>query len=57
MNEEQQLKYQKETGKDPFYKNRPSDDYNKWLEREEMKEAIQMVIDEEENQKSDNRRD
>ena len=43
--------YSKETGKMPLYADFPTKDYIKWLERKEMEEGIQEVIEEEERLK------
>lgn len=47
INQEKRRQYLKETGKLPLYADFPTKDYKKWLEKKEMEEAIQEVIDEE----------
>ncbi|KKL85342.1 hypothetical protein LCGC14_1955700 [marine sediment metagenome] len=44
INQEKRREYWDETGKNPLYADLPTEDYKKWLERKEMEEGIQDVI-------------
>jgi len=45
----EEKEYLKKTGELPIYNNIPTDAYKRWLERKDMKEAIEMVIEHEKN--------